>query len=127
MTAGKTPTLHVLRSILRHIRSAPKVDMPKPKLSTTSIISPTNPLPESRNPLYEHVLGQYRANRSASLAQAGMLRKMAYDFSILKKDLSERGELHKLDGGAEVKLSPKEMSRLSARRAGLELPETYEG
>ena len=126
MTAGKTPPLHVCRSILRHIRSAPKEEMPKSKISTTSNVAAISQIQESQNPLHEHVLAQYRAAQSASPAQANMLRKMAYDFSILKKDLRERGELHKLDGGAEAKLSPKEMSRLAAHRAGLELPETYE-
>ncbi len=48
---------------------------------------------------------------------------MAYNFHILKKDLKERGRLHELDGGAEVKLSPKELSRRAAARAGLQLPE----
>mmetsp|Transcript_21808 Transcript_21808/g.32343 ORF Transcript_21808/g.32343 Transcript_21808/m.32343 type:complete len:135 (+) Transcript_21808:120-524(+) len=134
MTAGKTPPLHVLRRILRHIRSAPKPELPKsriPPKATTETASNSNSSqlidPVSENPLHQHVISQYRAAQSASPAQANILRKMAYDFSVLKTDLMERGALHTLDGGAEVKLSPKEMSRLAAHRAGLELPEAYGG
>ena len=68
-------------------------------------------------------MSQYKAAQNFPPTQAAIYRKMAYDFNVLKSDLRERGELHKLDGGAEVKLTPKEMSRLAARRAGLELPE----
>ena len=118
MTAGKTPPLHVLRKIIRHLRSAPKQDFPKSASSETSQELNTN-----ENPLIKHVISQYKAAQNFPPTQAAIYRKMAYDFNVLKSDLRERGELHKLDGGAEVKLTPKEMSRLAARRAGLELPE----
>ncbi len=124
MTAGKTPPLHVLRRIIRHIRSAPKQEIPKSPLSTATSINTSPPTTTNdENPLIKQVLSQYRAAQNLSPPEAALYRKMAYDFSILKKDLRERGELHKLDGGVEVKLSPKEMSRLAAHRAGLELPE----
>jgi len=133
MTAGKTPPLHVLRGILRHIRSAPKEEMPISSISKATILSSsTTPTPTptpttQKNPLINHVLSQYRAAQAASPKQATMLRKMAYDFHVLKGDLKERGRLHELDGGAEVKLTPMEMSRLAARRSGLDLPEPYSG
>lgn len=47
---------------------------------------------------------------------------MAYDFYTLQADLFERARLHELDAGADVKLSPKELSRRAAARAGLQLP-----
>jgi hypothetical protein len=37
-------------------------------------------------------------------------------------DLKERARLHELDQGADEKLSPKELSRRAAARAGLQLP-----
>ena len=124
MTAGKTPPLHVLRRIIRHIRSAPKQEIPKSPLSTATSINDSQPTTTNdENPLIKQVMSQYRAAQNLSPSEAALYRKMAYDFSILKQDLRERGELHKLDGGVEVKLSPKEMSRLAAHRAGLELPE----
>jgi len=54
------------------------------------------------------------------------LRKIAYDYLNLKQDLTERGRLHDLDAGAEEKLSPKELSRRAAARAGLQLPKIDE-
>jgi hypothetical protein len=142
MTASKTPPLHVLRRILRHIRTAPKQEMPQSTKTSPGIISSLEqsstatgieaPLSSSfkksswvmqRYPLAKHVISQYRAAKDVPPQQAKLLRKMAYDFHILKLDLRERETLHQLDGGAEVKLTPKEMSRLAARRAGLELPQ----
>ena len=131
MTAGKTPPIHVLRGLLRQIRTAPKQEMPKSTSAATTLeIESSNRDPNtntiattSDTPLISHVLSQYRTHQTAPPAQASILRKMAYDLYTLKKNLRDRGELHQLDGGAEVKLSPKELSRLAAHRAGLELPE----
>jgi len=71
------------------------------------------------------VLQQYKLYKdlSPTSIKAVQLRKMAFDYSKLKQDLKERGRLHELDGGAEIKLSPKELSRRAAARAGLQLPE----
>ena len=54
-------------------------------------------------------------------------RNMAYDFYVLQSDLAERARLHELDAGADVKLSPKELSRRAAARAGLQLPDLDQG
>mmetsp|Transcript_1357 Transcript_1357/g.2450 ORF Transcript_1357/g.2450 Transcript_1357/m.2450 type:complete len:153 (-) Transcript_1357:90-548(-) len=149
MTASKTPPLHVLRRILHHIRTSPKQDIPQStktlstavSSSSSSYSSSSSSLKEEslvltgssksfkstywlqQSPLAKHVMSQYRAAKDAPPEQANLLRKMAYDMYMLKTDLRERERLHVLDGGAEVKLSPKEMSRLAARRAGLELPQ----
>lgn len=116
--ASNTPPLHVMRTILRHIRSAPKENFPK-ESDTTATTTAT------ANPLGQHVIQQYRLYKdlSPSSTRAIQLRKMAYDYARLKDDLKERGRLHELDGGAEIKLSPKELSRRAAARAGLQLPE----
>ena len=109
MTAGTTPPLHVLRGIIRHIRSVSK----QTKVNMNG-----------QNPLEKHVLSQYRSSQHVGQDEGAYLRKVAYDYWILKQDLVERARLHELDGGAEVKLSPKELSRRAAARAGLQLPET---
>eukprot|EP01083_Nonionella_stella_P110546 323567_1 len=110
-TAATTPPLHVFRSLLRHIKSIPKQTFPKEFAATTSTTTAASTT--SRNPLAEHVLKEYKACKdlSPSSSRTIQLRKMAYNFHILKKDLTERGRLHELDGGAEVKLTPKELSR----------------
>ena len=51
------------------------------------------------------------------------LRKLAYEFMILRQDIDERSRLQRMDTGAENQLSPMEMSRRAAARAGLQLPE----
>jgi hypothetical protein len=109
MTAGTTPPLHVLRGILRHIRSVSKQ-------AKTNVTGP--------NPLGKHVLRQYRSSQHVGQDEGSHLRKVAYDYFVLKRDLVERAKLHELDGGAEIKLSPRELSRRAAARAGLQLPET---
>jgi hypothetical protein len=47
---------------------------------------------------------------------------MAGTFHQLQLDLAERGRLYSLDTGAELVLTPKEISRRAAARAGLMLP-----
>ena len=63
---------------------------------------------------------------AASAEQTERLRqqKIAHGFYRLRRDLQQRAELHALDTGADQKLSPMEMSRRAAARAGLQLPKT---
>lgn len=105
------PAIHVLRGLLRHIKGAPS----GPSSNSTVAY-------QKKNPLIQRVLSEYREAKTASKEQSDLLRKMAYDILSLKKDLKERGRLHELDGGAEIKLTPKELSRRAAARAGLSLP-----
>eukprot|EP01083_Nonionella_stella_P108091 313939_1 len=124
MTASRTPPLHVLRGIIRHLRSTPTQKMPISRSPPVAGIEASSD--QLQSPLIGHVISQYRAAQSASSPESDKLRKMAYDFLALKDDLAERARLHELDGGAEVKLSPMEMSRRAAARAGLQLPEVPE-
>ncbi len=124
MTASRTPPLHVLRGIIRHLRSKPAQKRPISRSSPA--VGTEASSDQLQIPLIGHVISQYRAAQSASSSEADQLRKMAYDFLALKDDLAERARLHELDGGAEVKLSPMEMSRRAAARAGLQLPEVNE-
>lgn len=119
MTAATTPPIHILRGILRLVKKT----TPNTAVAATSTSS-SSQLPNSGNDLslHQHVISQYRQSISATPQQAQHLRKIAYDYLNLKKDLTERGRLHELDSGADVKLSPKELSRRAAARAGLQLP-----
>jgi CMP-2-keto-3-deoxyoctulosonic acid synthetase len=107
MVATKTPPLHVLRGILRRLQV-------ENHLGTKG----------GRDATRAHVLSQYRQNKTLSAPeQIEQLRKMAYDYLKLKDDLAERERLYKIDTGAEVQLSPKELSRRAAARTGLQLPQ----
>jgi hypothetical protein len=104
--AAKTPPLHVLRGILRRLRVKSELE--------------TNNNSATRN----YIMEKYRASQSISCQEAvEELRKMAFEYYSLKQDLTERTRLHQIDTGAEKKLSPMEMSRRAAAKAGLQLPD----
>lgn len=110
MSAATTPPLHVLRGILRHLKKAP---------STSVQLKATNP---NEPTIQQQIISQYRAAITLPLEQSNALHAMAYDYLTLQTDLAERARLHELDAGAEEKLTPKELSRRAAARAGLQLP-----
>ena len=118
MTAATTPPIHVLRGILRLVKKKSSPNAAAVATSTSSQLTNSG----NELSLHQHVISQYRQSISATPQQAQHLRKIAYDYLNLKKDLTERGRLHELDSGADVKLSPKELSRRAAARAGLQLP-----
>mmetsp|Transcript_15554 Transcript_15554/g.32193 ORF Transcript_15554/g.32193 Transcript_15554/m.32193 type:complete len:112 (+) Transcript_15554:224-559(+) len=101
--SSKIPAKHVLRGILRRLK-AYKVQGAETSSATVN-----------------YVLEKYRETPTDNQKQAE-LRKLAYDYMILRQDVDERIRLQRLDTGAENQLSPKEMSRRAAARAGLELP-----
>mmetsp|Transcript_26650 Transcript_26650/g.43804 ORF Transcript_26650/g.43804 Transcript_26650/m.43804 type:complete len:121 (-) Transcript_26650:1931-2293(-) len=109
MSASKTvPPLHVLRGILRRLKV--KTDL----VDNTKFPSPT------RN----FVLHQYRASQAeTSPEKIQELRKVAYEYFTLQQEIAERSRLHRMDTGAELQLSPRELSRRAAARAGLQLPD----
>lgn len=115
--SSKIPAKHVLRGILRrlqaHKANLPEAQRPPPGSSATM----------------NYVLDRYRSDReqqqqqkSANEARNQELHKLAYEYMILRQDIDERSRLQQLDTGAENQLSPREMSRRAAARAGLELP-----
>jgi hypothetical protein len=147
MSAATTPPLHVLRGILRLIKSSSTVktsthDGAATTTTTAAVASQSSSASastsvtgtglSSQSPpssstssssLYAHVLSQYRQSKFLLPPQSTQQRQIAYDYYILKQDLVERARLHKLDMGADEKLSPRELARRSAARAGLQLPE----
>ena len=124
--SAKIPPLHVLRGILRRLKVDPK------ELPTAAQQQARS---SGRGATSTYVLDRYRAadynkndntnaNRNTNNdTRATELRKLAYEYMILRGDIDERRRLQKLDAGAEKQLSPKEMSRRAAARAGLALPE----
>ena len=101
--SSKTPAKHVLRGILRRLKAN----------------TPGNSEAQRQSATISFVLEKYRETPSENQEQ---LRKLAYEYMILRQDIDERCRLQKLDTGAENQLSPREMSRRAAARAGLELP-----
>ena len=77
--------------------------------------------------LREHIIVEYRKNMSVPPQREVFLRKIAYDYLVLKDDLTERARLHELDGGADTKLTPAELTRRAAARAGLQVPKLDPG
>lgn len=122
MPSASTPPLHVLRGILRLMKKS------APSKSSTAPVATTAVQPGSTQPanaqvtLRQHIISQYRLCRSLPPSKVDIQQQIAYDFYILKMDLKERARLHELDQGADEKLSPKELSRRAAARAGLQLP-----
>lgn len=119
--SAKTPPLHVLRGLLRRLRTPPLApDLAKRQQQQLEHhrISPTA----------TYVLEQYRANvNSADPVQKQKFRKMAVDAARLADALSERKKLYDMDAGAEVQLSGPELTRRAAARAGLLPPDMDEG
>jgi hypothetical protein len=70
------------------------------------------------------VLERYRAcAKETDSAKLLKLRKTAANSLTLLENLAERQALYELDAGAEVQLSPQEMTRRAAARAGLQPPD----
>ena len=121
MSAATTPPLHVLRGILRHLKSSSSSNATS--CSTVQSATPNAAATLNDQPtLQQHIISQYRQSKSLPPHKAKIQRQIAYDYYILKQDLVERGRLHDLDQGADEKLSPHELTRRSAARAGLQLP-----
>lgn len=120
-TQKMPPPLHVLRGILRHLKTVATSTTTASKTTTTTTdIAKTFAL----NPMQSYVLSQYRACQSETLPlRIEERQKFAFEYYTLRQDIAERSRLHELDRGAEVQLSAKEMSRRAAARAGLLLPD----
>jgi hypothetical protein len=115
----------ILRAILRLSRTPV---LPPELARRAAAANPSG----SHNAARAYVLEQYRLDKARRANQLHenhlvdveerLVLRMAETFHSLQQDLAERGKLYNLDTGAEVVLSPKEMSRRAAARAGLQLP-----
>jgi len=124
MSASNIRPDHVLRGILRRLRIN-KADLPK----KSSLLQMNN---DTTSATRNYVLNRYRDSRSdddnnnnntANKNQNHHNLSLAYEYMTLLQNIDERKRLQQLDSGVEKKLSPKEMSRRAAARAGLRLPE----
>ena len=109
------PPMHIVRGILRHVRP--------PRNAALKIGRSTG----SPMPTQQYLLAQYRQGKSkATSIQGGdelnKLRDLTNDYFTLRRDMAERSKLYEMDAGAEEQLSPKELSKRAAARAGLQLP-----
>ena len=62
-------------------------------------------------------------NRLVSPQRVALLRKVEADYLRLSDNLKDRGRLHKIDGGTDVKPSISELTKRAASRAGLMVPD----
>ena len=112
MKPPSTPPLHILRGLLRQLR---------PLDSCTSSGSPG---PSTSAAARQFVISQYRFTQSIQGTEKKIeLSSLASEYFTFRRDIYERSRLHQLDAGAEEQLSPKELSRRAAARAGLQLPD----
>jgi len=123
MSASNIRPDHVLRGILRRLRIN-KADLPK--ISSSQAIND-----DTTSATRNYVLNRYRHSRGDDDNNNNDNIKnknhhdlsLGYEYMTLLQNLEERKRLQQLDSGVEKKLSPKEMSRRAAARAGLRLPE----
>jgi hypothetical protein len=114
------PPLYVLRGILRLLKTPPLAKALAQKETHVVVVPKSH---KTMNPTQTFVLQQYRNSRTGGPLLSERLERLAQDYFSLKRDLAERGRLYQLDSGAEAVLTPREMSRRAAARAGLQLPE----
>lgn len=110
-----TKPIHVLRSLLRNLKT---------RLPQDASAAPTASAVAAARPTQAFVLEQYRAHQRVECPdEASRLRQLAAEFLVLRGDINQRERLYDLDASAETQLSPREMSRRAAARAGLALPD----
>lgn len=106
MPSEATQSRHVFRGILR---------MLKPRNDRGGI--------DTRRPTQMYTIKQFRASYPGhNVERSEQMKQLALEYLTLHRDIAERSRLYQLDSGAEEQLSPKELSRRAAARAGLQLP-----
>ena len=75
----------------------------------------------SQNAATDFLLRQYRNSNN----HHNNKERLLHDFYTMRRDIAERAKLQAMDTGAEVVLSPREMSARAAARAGLQLPKLH--
>jgi hypothetical protein len=128
-TTRATTPLHVSRGLFRLLKtpylSEQLLTKYNAKQATTAKVAAVSNKQIS-NSTTAFLMNQYRKHQSLAGSDAEAQRKLALDTYRLRRDLAEREFLHSMDTGAEEVLTPKEMSRRAAARAGLYMPESYE-
>lgn len=133
----KTPVMHVSKDIVKK-RTPDIVASVTTEAATTNA---TNHSKSRSNASTRFLIQQYRkaslsssttpqtttteVNHSAAIHQQQIQQRFATELYLLRQDIHQRGELYLMDTGADQQLSPHELSRRAAARAGLQLPEQY--
>jgi hypothetical protein len=137
MAPSKKP-IHVLRGIYRLLKTPNLSESLTENAISKGLVQAGSKRRSNASTAY--LMQQYRLSLAATTASGGggsssnkagdhtvsELRQRALDFYNLKADLAKRAELLKLDTGADQVLTPRELSRRAAARAGLQLPELVE-
>lgn len=144
-SSSSVSPLHILRGLYRSLKSPPNLEtmIVVGKSSATPISTPINKHIKSRsNPTTSHLMQMYREqmiqnkqhieqmkndNNTQNQKQQHevlLLQSIAMNTLRLRTDMMERIKLQSLDAGVEEVLTPKEMSRRAAARAGLYMPES---
>lgn len=114
--------LHILRKIFRLLKTPLLTPRLYQKAATTSGL----PSKSRSNSGTIYLMLQYRAHFQAKDSTfVSKQRNRAILFWQLRRSLAERAQLYTLDRGAEELLSPREMSRRAAARAGLQMPNEH--
>ena len=112
--------LHVLRGLFRLIKTPP---FPK-ELQKKAAARVGSDSKRRSNASTAYLMSQYRQSAAVtSQLEQEALRKKALAYYDFRRSLAERAKLYELDSGAETVLTPKEISRRAAARAGLQLPD----
>jgi len=139
MTTTPSKPIHVLRSLLRHLKTgqaktttaAPAAPATTTKTATASLLSPTQSFVLQQYRTHQQQQQQSIMNNNAAggggsvkeTADVVRLKQLANDVLILQRELRAREELYQMDASAETAFTPMEMSRRAAARAGLQLPD----
>ena len=109
-----------LRSLLRRLKTPP---LPK-ELLTKNATKQNLHNNHTRKLLLEHYRSYNKSDNGNAAAASSNSKAslLSLRYEELLTSLQERQRLYDLDKGAEELLTPKEMSRRAAARAGLQLP-----
>jgi hypothetical protein len=113
---SKSSNLRTGKELLRLL----KTPRPSKELAMKVEKRGMDPRRRSQNPIIHFVSKQLRTPTSTS--HSAVASNLLRDFHRLRSDLAELARLHEIDTGAEEVLTPKEMSRRAAARAGLQMP-----
>ncbi len=101
---------NTLRSLYR-LFLTPELSKPLQKKAQAAGVAPR------RNAITKYVVNRFRNSEPSP-----KLQQLAENCLSLRIDLKERDRLYELDRGADEKLTPKELTRRAAARAGLQPP-----
>jgi len=121
--AAKVPSqsLHVLRALYRLLKTPPFPKELQKKAAARGIDLTSK---QRSNSSTAYLMSQYRQAASVETkSEQDRLKRKAAEYFLLRRSIAERAQLYALDTGAEQILTPKEISRRAAARAGLQLPE----